>query len=235
MEAWIVVSAAPAAHPAGPVEVTGDDLRAWVRRQVSAWPAPVPIGTDEPRLDAVAVTFAPAGSADRYRCTLGRDGSSVLALPAGAERESPGDGVPVCVIGEGAVAWITVAAARLAAAYAEHVGVHGDMSLEVAIAPRGDGPAGPYEVWNHGPHGFGPAGRRLAAVRPARASVAVAACLAAGLARTVRPLVLGVLGQFGLVESRHIDVDGVIQRRNFTGYDDRILAWTSAIGVPSER
>ncbi|GAA0976077.1 hypothetical protein GCM10009555_035130 [Acrocarpospora macrocephala] len=35
-------------------------------------------------------------------------------------------------------------------------------------------------------------------------------------------------------KSRHIDPAGIIQRRNFTGYDEAILAWTDAIGVPSQ-
>jgi len=222
---WIVVAAAPAGPVAGMADLRGEPLQAWVCRQVAVWPAPLAIGEEPPRPDGDAATFA----GERYRCTFGADGSCVLALPVGARRDSPADGVPVWAIGEGAVAWIVVAALRLAAAFAERAGGRGELLVEVAVT----GADGPYEVWNRDAHGFGPVGERRAAIRPVRGSADLAACLSAGVAGAARPLVLGLLGQFGLTRSRHIDAAGVLQRRHFTGYDERIRAWSEAIGVPS--
>ncbi|MFG1604460.1 hypothetical protein [Actinoplanes sp. NPDC049265] len=232
--AWIVIRSVPVAPAAGQADVGAEELRTWLRRQISVWPAPLAIGVDKPRLDDAAVVFEPAQSTDRYACRLGADGSLVLALPAGGIRESPIDGERVRVVGEGAVAWITVATTRLAAAYAERAGVHGDTSLELAIASSERSQDASFEVWNHGPDGFGRAGTRLAAVRPAHATVDLAACRSERVAGLVRPLLLDVLGQFGLAESRHINSDGIIQCRDFTGHDQRILDWTTAAGVPSQ-
>jgi hypothetical protein len=199
----IVVTTAPAGRPAGG---TAADPRAWVRGKVAVWPAPVPVEA----------------------CRLEADGSTVVVLPVGATRASPVDGSVVGAIGEGAVAWITVAAVRLAAAHAEHRGITGEGLVRVEISG-----GGPFEVWNHDGTAFGPAGDRVATVRAVQGTVDLAACLGADLAGVVRPLVVGVLGQFGLAGSRHIEPGGLIRRRNFTGHDERIRDWTAAIGVPS--
>jgi hypothetical protein len=222
---WIVVVAAPGGPAGGPADLRGEPLREWVRRQVAVWPAPIPIGEELPRPGAGTATFA----GERYRGTFGADGSCALALPVGAPRDSPADGVRVVSIGEGAVAWIVVAALRLAAAFAERAGVRRDLLVEVTVT----GGAAPYEVWNRDARGFGPVGDRLATVRPVRGPAELAACLSAGVAGVARPLVLDLLRQFGLAESRHIDAGGVLQRRHFTGYDERIRAWSEAIGAPS--
>ena len=246
---WIVIAAVPGESVGGPADLAGERLRAWVRQQVAVWPAPVSLGRDLPRLRVGDGDVAPAavgphiGTAtfasmrspvERYHCTFGADGSSVLALPVGGLRDSPADGERVLAIGEGAVAWITVAGLRLAAAFAARTGARGRALVELTIGSSGDGGAATYEVWNRDAHGFRPVGNRLATVRPVRGSVDLVACLAAGLPGTARPLVLDLLRQFGLSESRHIDAGGVLRSRNFTGYDQRILAWSRAIGVPSE-
>ncbi|ROO58734.1 hypothetical protein EDC02_0501 [Micromonospora sp. Llam0] len=247
---WIVVATAPATSAGGssrPVAQTGDDLQFWVRRQVAVWPAPIPIGVDQPQLRSGGVTFASAhltagpaagpasGPAVRYHCALEADGSSLFALAAGALRDSPGDGAQVWALGEGALAWLTVATLRLAAAYAEYAGAPGHAVVQLSIASYGPGGgAVPYEVWNHGDHGYAPAGRRLARVEPARRPVDLAACLSADLTKVSRAFVVEVLRQFGLAGSRHFTPTGALRCRNFTGYDERIRGWAEAIGVPFE-
>jgi hypothetical protein len=99
-------------------------------------------------------------------------------------------------------------------------GVYGSCVLALPVGAPRDSPVDGVRV--------GPVGDRLAEILPVRGS----ADLAAGVARP-RPLVFGLLRQFGLVESRHIDTAGVLRRRHFTGFDGRIRAWSEAIGVPS--
>ncbi|MDG4769761.1 hypothetical protein [Solwaraspora sp. WMMD792] len=241
-EPWIVVATAPATSGGGsprPVALTGDELQVWVRRQVAVWPAPIPIGVDQPQSRSGGVTFASAhltaGPAGRYHCALEADGSSLFALAVGALRDSPDDGAQVWALGEGAVAWLTVATLRLAAAYAEYVGALGNAVVQLGIASgRPGGGAVPYEVWRHGDHGYAPAGRRLVRVEPASRPVDLAACLSADLTKVSRAFVVEVLRQFGLAGSRHFTPAGALRCRNFTGYDERIRAWAEAIGVPFE-
>ncbi|MDF5753458.1 hypothetical protein [Spongiactinospora sp. TRM90649] len=153
----------------------------------------------------------------------------------GTLRLSPADGTRVWALGEGAVAWLALAMSRLAAAFAAHAEVLGEAAIDMTVTSPGHAvQAAPIEVWNHADRTYGPAGgRRLADIAPSRCAVDLTTCLSADLARTARPLVMGLLRQFDLSESRHIDPAGIIQRRHFTGHDESILAWTQAIGVPS--
>ncbi|GAA1011969.1 hypothetical protein Aple_013970 [Acrocarpospora pleiomorpha] len=234
---WLVASAVPVCPASLEFSVSsGDELQRWVRQQVAVWPAPISIGSDQPETSADRLTFAqrrsPGQSATGYYCELNAAGSALGALQVGALRDSPADGRPVWAIGEGAIAWITIAMLRLTAAYADHATVLGDAVVELTITSP---TAAPIEVWNHNNQAYGPAGtQRIAGVEPRQHAVDLATCLSPDLASAARPLVLDLLGQFGLSESRHIDPAGVIQRRNFTGYDEAILAWTDAIGVPSQ-
>ncbi|MGN9780806.1 hypothetical protein ACTMTF_05210 [Nonomuraea sp. ZG12] len=75
--------------------------------------------------------------------------------------------------------------------------------------------------------------RQVTGIASARRSADPVTCLSPGLAATARPLVVDLLGRFGLSGSRRIDPAGVIQRGHFTGYDGSIHAWADAIGVPS--
>ncbi|MEO3854787.1 hypothetical protein [Acrocarpospora sp. B8E8] len=238
---WLVVSAVPV-RPAS-VEfgaASGDELRRWMRQQVAVWPAPIITGSDQPETRADSLTFAPQRPPGQpvkgYYCQLNADGSALGALQVGTLRDSPADGTPVWAVGEGAVAWITIALLRLTAAYADHATVLGDAAVELTLtSPTAADRTAPIEVWNHNTQTYAPAGtHRIADVEPRRHTVDLATCLSPDLARAARPLVLDLLRQFGLSESRHIDASGVIQRSNFTGYAEAILAWTDAIGVPSQ-
>ncbi|WP_067899769.1 hypothetical protein [Actinomadura chibensis] len=243
---WLLLVTAPVRDAHGSFDDAGSArLRDWARDQVASWPGPVPIADEPPLVQADRVVFssasasasASAPSSDapgaRYRCEFHADGSALIALAAGGFRENPVDGVPVWAIGEGAIAWITIAALRLAAAYADRAGVLGGAVVETAVTPYGDDGASPIEVWNHDRHTYGPAGCRLVAVEPSRRVADLSRCLSAGLAGVARPSVVDVLSRFGLSGERHIDQSGVIRRGNFTGFDDHILAWTEAIGIPS--
>ncbi|MEV0388131.1 hypothetical protein [Nonomuraea sp. NPDC050643] len=233
---WLVVGAVPVRPaPVGFGGARADELRRWVRRQVADWPAPVAIGSEPPETGAGRLIFVPSPRpAGTYYCELHADGSALGALAVGALRDSPSDGRQVWAVGEGAVAWITIAMVRLIAAFAEHTAALGEAVVETTIiTPAG---AAPTEVWNHAGQVYGPAAgvRRLTQVAPARRTVDLAPCLSSGLTTTARPLVLDLLRRFGLAESRHIDPAGVLQRGHFTGYDALIHAWADAIGVPSE-
>lgn len=235
---WLLLVAAPVRGARGSFDEAGTArLRDWARDHVASWPGPVPIAAEPPLVQADRVVFSPAPSSDalgaRYRCEFHADGSALIALAAGGFRESPADGVPVWAIGEGAIAWITIAALRLAAAYSDRAGVLGRAMVETAVTPYGDDGASPIEVWNHDRHTYGPAGGRLVAVEPSHRVADLSRCLSPGLAGVARPSVVDVLRQFGLSGQRHIDQSGVIRRGGFTGFDDRILAWAEAIGIPS--
>ncbi|MFI5957561.1 hypothetical protein [Cryptosporangium sp. NPDC051539] len=221
---WVVVAVVPAEPVEGSV---GEQLQAWVREQVAVWPAPVAIGCNRPHVEDGSATFA---SPERYHCAFGADGSTVLALPVGGLRDGAAAGEPVWAIGEGAVAWITVAALHLAGAFAARTGVRG--SALAGLTVRASGESG-FQVFNRDAHGLTPVGRRLDAVRPVVRSVSVAECAGAGVAGVARPLVVDLLGCFGLHDSRHIDAAGMLRRQNFTGHDERILTWSTAIGLPS--
>jgi hypothetical protein len=228
------VRAAPVRPAAAEFSATsGDDLRRWVRQQVADWPAPVGVGSEPPETSEGTLTFAPSRPPGTYHCELHADGSALGALPVGSLRDSPPDGRQVWALGEGAVAWITIALVRLTAAFAVHATVLGDAVVEATIVPSAG--AVPTEVWNHANNLYGPAGdRRLTEVATARRTVDLAACLSSGLSATARPLVIDLLTRFGLAGSRHLDPAGVLQRRHFTGHDALIHAWADAIGIPSE-
>ncbi|MGW0200837.1 hypothetical protein, partial [Nonomuraea sp. NPDC003201] len=168
---WLVVGAVPVS-PA-PVEfgaASGDELRRWVRQHVTGWPAPVAIGSEPPETHAGRLTFVPSRRpgqpAGTYYCELHADGSALGALQLGTLRDSPPDGGEVWALGEGAVAWVTVAMVRLVAAFAEHTGVPGEAVVESTITSSVDADrAVPIVVWSHADQTYGPAGdRRLAEV-----------------------------------------------------------------------
>ncbi|GGL85805.1 hypothetical protein GCM10010095_83290 [Streptomyces anthocyanicus] len=119
---WLVVSATPARPAPGALGTDhGDQLRRWVAQQVADWPAPIPLGTEPPDLRPDLLAFAPPRSSGRpvstYYCELHADGSALGALQVGMLCHSPPDGSRVWALGEGAVAWITIAMLRLVAAF----------------------------------------------------------------------------------------------------------------------
>lgn len=241
---WLVVAAVPA-HPA-PAELpatSGEDLRRWLRQHVAHWPAPIAIGAEppQPRPDG-ALAFAPSRhpghpAAGGYYCEFHPDGSALAGLQVGTLRDSPADGRKVWALGEGAVAWITVALVRLLAANAARALGERDaeLALEAALILATDPEhAAPIEVWNHAGTTYGPAGdRRLTGAASARHLADLATCLSPALTTAARPLIVDLLRRFGLSGSRHIDPAGVFRRDHFTGYDQEIHAWADAIGVPS--
>lgn len=232
-QTWITVKATPSAPMTDSHRLSGEALAAWVRNHVSTWPAPIPLGAEEPRTAPGLFVFSSDGPDIRYVLEARTDGSSVLRLPVGGSRRNPADGETVLAIGEGAVAWISIAAVRLASAYAEHLGCRGELSIEVSLGESTAMDSVPHEIWNRGPDGFHPVGTRVHSVRPCGAKFSLAESGSASLPSLVRPLLIELLGQFGLTGSRHIDVDGVVRRGNFTGHDDRVLAWVTAIGAAS--
>jgi hypothetical protein len=231
---WLAVSAVPVRPASAEFGATsGDELRRWVRQQVAGWPAPVTIGSGQPEIRAGKLIFTPSRPPSTYYCELHADGSALGALQVGALRDSPPDGGQVWALGEGAVAWITIAMVRLTAAFARLATVVGEAVVEATIIPSAD--AVPTEIWNHAHDLYAPAGdRRLTDVRAARRTVDLEACLSSGLPATARPLVIDLLSRFGLSGSRHIDSAGILRRRHFTGHDALIHAWADAIGIPSE-
>ncbi|MET7337715.1 hypothetical protein [Nonomuraea sp. NPDC005650] len=123
----------------------------------------------------------PGQPAGTYHCELHADGAALGALQVGALRDSPTDGGKVWALGEGAIAWITVAMLRLTAAFADQSAVLGEAVVEATIT---------------------------SAVGATRRTVDLATCLTPGLTTAARPLVIGLLRQFGLTGSRHIDPAG---------------------------
>ncbi|RBQ20671.1 hypothetical protein DP939_06190 [Spongiactinospora rosea] len=234
---WLVVGAVPIQPtPVELVPASGDELRRWLRQHVADWPAPIPIASEQPETYADKLTFIPSRSPGRpattYYCELHADGSALGALQLGTLRDSPTDDSEVWVLGEGAIAWITIALLRLTAAFAHRTMVLGEAAAEATITP---GAGAAMEVWNHAGSTYGPAGdHRLSEAVSTRRTIDLARCLSPHLTMTARPLVLGLLHRFGLSGSRHIDPSGVLQRRHFTGFDEKIRAWADAIGAPSE-
>ncbi|MEV5893265.1 hypothetical protein [Nonomuraea fuscirosea] len=257
---WLVLGTVPLDRPpAGPGPAAGsglaeesslaggEELRRWVRRHVDAWPAPIGIAAEPPELHPGRIVFTPPRHPGRpagtYSCELRADGSALGAVQVGTLRESPSDGGEVWAIGEGALAWLTIALLRLLTSYATYATYStgqetrsGGAVVEATVIPAtGDGRVVPMEVWNHDGGAYGRAGvRRLAAAGTARRPVDLAACSSPALTATARPLVLDLLRRFGLSESRHIDPAGVLRRGHFTGHDELIHTWADAIGIPSE-
>jgi hypothetical protein len=258
---WLVVSTAPARPASGAfMAADGDALQLWVKRQVSDWPAPLTIGSTPPDVAPDTLTFTPqrppgesgesgesgdygqSGGSGRSGASVGTyyyefrsDGSALGALHIGVLRDSPSEGRPVWALGEGALAWITIALLRLNAAFAQRLTVMGRTAVSVAVVhPTAHETTAPVQVWRHVDGTYSPVGTcQSRSVFSARCTVDLTSCLSASLSAEARPLVLDVLLQFGVRESRHIDADGVIRRRYFTGHDRLIDAWTRAIGVPS--
>ncbi|WP_328847355.1 hypothetical protein [Streptomyces sp. NBC_00258] len=238
---WLVVSTSPA-HPASAEfnAASGRDIQQWIGRQVADWPAPIPLGGEPPDVRPDRLTFAPARqpgrTANSYYYAFDSDGSVVGGLQVGALQNSPPDGEPVWALGEGAVAWITIAMLRLNAAFARHVSALGEAAVEVAVVcPVDTSPTVPIQVWNHAGGAYGPAGtRQYTGVGSARSAVDLTTCLSPRLTMTARPFLVDLLQQFGVSEPRHVDPSGVVRRRHFTGHDELIHAWADAIGIPSE-
>ncbi|WP_455771841.1 enoyl-CoA hydratase-related protein [Streptomyces niveus] len=145
------------------------------------------------------------------------------------------DGRQVWALGEGAMAWITIAMLRLNAAFARHVSVLGEAEVHVTVVcPAGPGPTAPMQVWNHAHAVYGPAGSHRSGDVSANRTVDLTACLSYFLPMQARPLLVDILRPFEVFEPRHIGPDGVIRRRHFTGHDELIHTWAKSIGVPSE-
>ncbi|GAA1641864.1 hypothetical protein GCM10009733_043620 [Nonomuraea maheshkhaliensis] len=100
-----------------------------------------------PPADQDRAVFTPPGRpAGTYYRELHADGSALGALQVGTLRESPSDGGEVWAIGEGALAWITIALLRLLASYATRADEtgSGEGAVEAVVIPAtGDPPATP--------------------------------------------------------------------------------------------
>ncbi|QQM38176.1 hypothetical protein [Streptomyces liliifuscus] len=238
---WLVVSTSPA-HPASAEfnAASGKDVQRWVGRQVADWPAPIPLGGEHPDVRTDRLSFAPprqpGRTANSYYYEFHSDGSALGGLQVGTLQNSPPAGEPVWALGEGAVAWITIAMLRLNAAFAGHVSTLGEAAVQVTvICPVDPSPTVPIQVWNHAGGVYGPAGKRqYTSVSSARSAVDLTTCLSPRLAAAARPFLVDLLQQFGVSEPRHVDPSGVVRRQHFTGHDELIHAWADAIGIPSE-
>lgn len=237
---WLVLSTSPARRASAEFDAaSGGAMHQWVQGQVSGWPAPLPVGSTPPGIRPDVLTFTPpqprGRGASRYYYELHSDGSALGALQIGALRESPGDGGQVWALGEGALAWITIAMMHLNAAFARHVSVLGKAEVIVAVVhPTGPDSTTPMQVWNHADTIYGPAGGSRTSDVSTRRTVDLTDCLSYSLLANARPLLVDVLRPFGISEPRHIGSDGVIRRRHFTGHDELIHTWAKSIGVPSE-
>jgi hypothetical protein len=238
---WLVVATSPARPASADFDAaSGQDIRRWIARQVAAWPAPIPLGSEHPDVRTDRLTFAPprqpGRTANSYYYEFHSDGSVLGGLQVGTLQHSPPDGEPVWALGEGAVAWITIALLRLNAAFARHISALGAAAVDVTVVcPVGPGPTAPIQVWNHAGGAYGPAGkRRYTSVGSARSAVDLTPCLSPRLTATARPFLVDLLRQFGVSEPRHVDPSGVVRRRHFTGHTESIHVWADAIGIPSE-
>jgi hypothetical protein len=230
--AWVVVTAIPDVAPHHPaLEVR--PLIDFVRAEATAWPAPIPLAAEPPQVSDDRVWFRPSSptraEGGRYHGVFHRDGSALIAVAVGSRRESPSDLVPSWAVGEGAVAWILVAALHLAAGYADRRGTE-TFHAGAVLAPPG---AFPIEIWNHDQGTYGPAGRRLDKPAPAFRDLATSDCRSSRLVAAAQPLLAGVLDPFGLAGDRHLDPAGALRRDSFTGFGEKIRSWADSIGVPS--
>lgn len=233
---WVVVTAAPLApvvSPSHPVSASTE----WVRREVTTWPAPIPIAPEPSAVREDRVIISSADAADPagigYHYEFSGTGAALIGIAVGRRIQSPVDGARVWAVGEGAVAWIVIAALRLAASHAHRIGVRSEIVVEAAITTPADTTVVPLEIWNHDRGEYAPAGRRAVQVVASRRRTAVDACLSADLVRVARPLIVGIAQQFALPGDRHVDEDGVLRLDGFTGNGDRIQTWADAIGVAS--
>lgn len=236
---WIVLDTVPSGAGSRGRQADAPTVAGWASRHVADWPATFAIGTEHVDWSAGSLLLTPSRAGARpaatYCCKLRDDGSSMLAIQLGARRAGA-DGIPVWVVGEGAIAWLTIALLRFGAAYAERVGVTGDATVGLSLRPAVDlQQAAPFEVWNHDAGTYAPAGdRRLQEVAPSCGTVALRACLCADVASVARSFVVQLFGQFGLAESRHIDPSGTLRPQHFTGHEALIRGWAERIGLRVE-
>lgn len=233
---WLVVATTPVAPIAPTSGSEPGSLIEFVRGEVASWPAPIPLASDPPSILDDRVVFSPAHLSDtaggRYHAEFHSDGSAIVAIAVGSRRTQSLDSV-VWAIGEGAVAWIVIAALRLTAAYADRVAAIDEVCVEATITSPRDTMEAPLEIWNRDQRGYAPTGQRCTELEPVSRLLAPSACLSADLAGVARPLIAGMLHQFGLAGDRHIDSSGILRRSRFVGFENRILAWADAIGVAS--
>jgi hypothetical protein len=167
-----------------------------------------------------------------HYCALYADGSSLLAVQIGVLREATESRDAVWSIGEGAVAWLSVAFVRLAAAWAAEAGVIGDGACDLRLLSA----ASPkdqidIQLWNSAGGADAPASDMRQMTKPSKGVINLRSGLSAQAASTARTLLVPLLNQFGQGESRHIDGGGVVICANFAGHAPAIAAWARAIGI----
>lgn len=234
---WTMVSTDLAGRRTGASRLDPNSLRRWVIAETSTWPAPIPFGRCAPHRvgDRLVATgrVDPSERADTCYADFGEDGSAIAALRLGTVDNKRPDDREVWAIGEGAVVWFTLAAARLVAAHGVRTDPNGAATLQIDLIPPDDGR--PLQMWNRQDGTHQPSSPTLiASADPARLRVGLTECLSPRLTQAVRPVLDEVFRRFGVHDLRHITNEGAIRASPFTGHADRVSAWARAIGVPYE-
>jgi hypothetical protein len=234
---WFVLTAIPERVAVKSIDSESSvRVREWLRSEASTWPAPLKVGegTCELRPGAQLVFFSKlnAGPLPKHYCELHADGASLIAIQIGNQRDAVGPPGMVWAIGEGALAWLSVCLLRLAAAWADREGVPGAAAMDLRIlctaAPKSQ--VG-LQIWNFAQGDNAPASEVRNAALPVQQRVDLIGCLSSEATLIARSLLLPLLKQFGLDDSRHIDAAGIIASGNFTGHAQSIAAWAKAIGA----
>lgn len=234
---WAMVSATPVGDRVSAPALDPTALRRWIIAETSVWPAPLPFGSAAPHRVGDRMVVTGRGDlgerAETCYADFGEHGSATVALRIGAVEDSRPDDAGVWAIGEGAVVWFVLAAARLAAAHGIRTYPQGAATLRVDLIPPDDGR--PLQLWKRqdGVHQAS-APARIATADSACVHVGLAECLSPRLAQAVRPALDEIFGQFAVDDVRHITDDGALRASRFTGHADRISTWARTIRVPYE-
>lgn len=211
-------------------------IQAWLRQEARNWPAPLKVGDHlckPSRDDRLVFTPSPNGHrGPAHHVELHPEGSSLVAVQVGSLIE-PGTGQgAIWAIGEGSVAWLTVCFVRLAAEWAAQAGARGsafiDLRLLSSALPE-DQPR--LQLWNFANGTNAPCSDVRPMIQPTFRSFDLAAARTGEVAQIARSLLLPLLAQFGLDESRHIDAKGTMISANFVGHAPQIAVWARTIGA----
>ena len=208
----------------------------WLRQEVGNWPAPLKVGDhlrEPPRDNGLVFSPPPEGSpGPAHYVELLPDGSSVIAVQVGNLKETGVGQGAIWAIGEGSVAWLTICFVRFAAAWASQAGAQGSATIDLRLLssmPSEDQTM--LQLWNFASGTNAPSSDVRLMTRPSLRSFELAAGCTGEVALIARSLLLPLLAQFGLADSRHIDANGVIVSTNFVGHAPQIVAWAQAIGA----
>jgi len=208
----------------------------WLCQEAGNWPAPLNVGEyfcESLHNDRLVFASPPEGGpGPAYHVELGSDGSSLTAVQVGNLKESGTGQGAIWAIGEGSIAWLTVCFVRLAAEWAAQAGVQGSAFIDLRLlsSVQTDDPPR-LQMWNFANGTNGPCSDVRPMIHPSARSFDLAAGRKGEVTQIARSLLLPVLAEFGLVDSRHIDAHGTIISANFVGHAPQIATWAQAIGA----